>query len=318
MKYRTLGKTGLRVSVIGMGTWQLGGEWGKAFTVAETTAMLAKARETGINFLDTAECYGDHVSESLLGSAIASGEVGSRNDWIIATKFGHTFHGHMKRTDDRSAADVTRQLEASLKALKTDYIDLYQFHSIRDAEFDNAELRRALEDSVSSGKVRHLGNSIANSGAVGDGRYQVDGSAAAKVETIQIVYNRLDRKPEEYVLQSCQRQNLGVLARVPLASGFLSGKYKASNTSPQSFPEGDVRRTHDPAKTAARLREVEQIQKTEVPPGIEMSHWALAWCLLHPAVSCVIPGCKSVEQVVKNAAAADLDMVSTTHQLAVK
>jgi aryl-alcohol dehydrogenase-like predicted oxidoreductase len=318
MKYRTLGKTSLRVSVIGMGTWQLGGEWGKTFTVVETTAMLAKAREMGINLLDTAECYGDHVSESLLGSSIASGAVGRRDEWIIATKFGHTFHSHMNRTDDRSAADVTQQLHASLKALKTDYIDLYQFHSIRNSEFEDAELRRALEDAVSSGKVRHLGNSIASSGAVGDGRTQVDGSTAAHVETIQIVYNRLDRKPEEYVLESCRKQNLGVLARVPLASGFLSGKYKASNTSPDSFPAGDVRRTHDPSKTAARLQEVEKIQKTEVPAGIEMSKWALAWCLVHPAVSCVIPGCKSVEQVVKNAAAADLSMVRDDHPLAAR
>ena len=306
MKYRLLGKTGLKVSVIGMGTWQFGGEWGKTFTQDEVTAMLAAAREQGINLLDTAECYGDHVSESLLGAAIGGGSIGRREDWIIATKFGHVFHGHLNRTDARSAADVSTQLDASLRALKTDYIDLYQYHSIRDSEFDNQELRKTLEKAVQNGKVRHLGNSISNSGAAGDGSYQTDASEAAQVEAIQVVYNRLDRKPEARVLPSCQKQNLGVMARVPLASGFLSGKYKSGKTTQATFAPGDVRSSHDPEKMAARLKEVEQIQSTEVPPGVEMSQWALAWCLRHPAVTCVIPGCKNVRQVIDNARAAEI------------
>lgn len=314
MKYRKLGKTGLKVSVVGMGTWQFGGEWGKAFAQDEATAMLARARELGINLIDTAECYGDHVSEALIGGAIASGRCGRREDWVIATKFGHTFHGHMDRTDDRSAADVARQLDASLKALGTDYIDLYQYHSIRDSEFDNPELRALLDKAVRDGKVRHLGNSISSGGAAGDGgSYQADASTAAGVEAIQVVYNRLDRRPEAKVLPSCQRQNLGVLARVPLASGLLSGKYKAGQTKPQDFPPGDVRHDHDAAKMAERLREVEQIQSTEVPPGVEMARWALAWCLQHPAVTCVIPGCKSVKQVEDNARAAELEIVREDH-----
>jgi aryl-alcohol dehydrogenase-like predicted oxidoreductase len=235
---------------------------------------------------------------------------------VIATKFGHTFHGHLNRTDDRSAADMVKQLEASLKALRTDYIDLYQYHSIRESEFDNVELRAALDKAVRDGKVRHIGNSISNSGAAGDGSYQVDASTEAHVEAIQVVYNRLDRKPEARVLPSCQRQGLGVLARVPLASGFLSGKYKAESTSPESFPPGDVRRSQDAKKVAERLREVEEIQKTEVPPAEKMSRWALAWCLRHPAVTCVIPGCKNVQQVIDNASAAEMEMVRTDHPLA--
>lgn len=166
---------------------------------------------------------------------------------------------------------------------------------------------------MAQGKVRHIGNSIRSSNAVDDGRYQVDGSSAAKVSAIQIVYNRLDRGPEEYVLGSCARQNLGVLARVPLASGFLSGKYTSASTKPDSFPEGDVRRGHDPARAADRLREVELIQRTEVPPGEAMAQWALAWCLKHPAVSCVIPGCKNIQQVIDNAGAANLNLVRPNH-----
>jgi len=302
MKYRLLGKTGLHVSVIGIGTWQFGGEWAQDFSQEQATAILAKGRELGLNLLDTAECYGDHLSESLIGGAIASGQAGRREDWIIATKFGHTFHGYMNRTDDRSAADVRRQLEDSLRALRTNYIDLYQYHSVRDSEFDNPELRAVLDQAVRDGKVRHIGNSISNSGAAGDGSYQTDASTAAHVEAIQVVYNRLQRGPEKNVLPSCQRQNLGVLARVPLASGFLSGKYKPGAI----FANNDVRSGKDRDVLDKQLREVEQIQKTEVPPGVPMAQWALAWCLNNPVVTCVIPGCKSVQQVIDNAKAADL------------
>jgi aryl-alcohol dehydrogenase-like predicted oxidoreductase len=303
MKYRTLGKSNLRVSVIGIGTWQFGGEWAKDFSQADATAILARGRELGLNLIDTAECYGDHLSESLIGQAIASGAAGRREDWVIATKFGHTFHGFMNRTDDRSAADVAKQLEGSLKALRTDYIDLYQYHSVRDGEFDDADVRAVLDKAERDGKVRHIGNSVsANSTSGGGGNYQVDRSAEAHVEAIQLVYNRLDRKPEEAVLPSCQRQNLGVLARVPLASGFLSGRYKPGAT----FPAGDVRSSQDPAKVQGRLREVERIGKEEVPPGVPMARWALAWCLKNPVVTCVIPGCKDVRQVEENARAAEL------------
>src|SRR6185295_18210352 len=107
MKYRILGKTNLRVSVIGLGTWQFGGEWGKDFSQDEVAAMLARARDLGINLIDTAECYGDHTSEALIGGAIHR----ERDRWVIATKFGHKFHGYMNRTDERRPDQVVRQLE---------------------------------------------------------------------------------------------------------------------------------------------------------------------------------------------------------------
>ena len=303
MKYRALGKTNLHVSVIGIGTWQFGGEWAKAFTQEEATRILGKGRELGLNLIDTAECYGDHLSESFIGAAIASGDAGRREDWILATKFGHTFHGYMNRTDDRSAADVLKQLELSLKALRTDYIDLYQYHSVRDSEFDDVEVWAVLEKAVREGKIRHIGNSVsAASTSAGGKNYQVDRSAEAHVGAIQLVYNRLDRHPEEAVLPSCERQRLGVLARVPMASGLLSGKYKPGTR----FPADDVRSNQDAEKLQKRLREVEEIAKTEVPAGVPMARWALAWCLKNPVVSCVIPGCKTVEQVEENARAAEL------------
>src|SRR5437867_4674769 len=128
MKYRRLGKTELKVSVIGLGTWQFGGEWGKDFSPEEVRDLVARAKDLGINLIDTAECYGDHLSESLIGDAIR----GDRAAWVVATKFGHKYHGYMNRTDERSAGDVRVQLEDSLRALKTDYVDIYQYHSVRN------------------------------------------------------------------------------------------------------------------------------------------------------------------------------------------
>lgn len=302
MKYRKLGSTNLRVSVIGVGTWQLGGEWGKNFTQDEVDRMLRRAKELGINLIDTAECYGDHLSESLIGNAIRS----DRKDWIVATKFGHKFHGHLNRTDERTAADAVKQLEESLRALKTDYVDILQYHSIRNEEFDNAELQQTLIRLKQQGKVRHIGNSISPN----DNSHQVEASHQAQVEVIQVVYNRLDRKPEERVLPSCQRQNFGVLARVPLASGYLSGKYKPG----AKFTQNDFRASQKPEVVEAKLREVERIAESEVPKGVPMATWALAWCLQHQAVTSVIPGCKSVEQIEQNAAAAGLEMVRGNDQ----
>jgi aryl-alcohol dehydrogenase-like predicted oxidoreductase len=295
MKYRTLGTTGLRVSVIGIGTWQFGGEWGKAFSQGEVNGILGRAQELGINLIDTAECYGDHLSESLIGGAIA----GNRDQWIVATKFGHKFHGWMNRSDERDVPHLREQLEASLKALRTDYIDIYQYHSVRDAEFFNQELWELLGRVKREGKIRHIGNSI--SGKI-DAAPQAEASERAGVEVLQLVYNRLERKPEETAFPIARRFNLGVLARVPLASGLLSGKYKPGTT----FKEGDFRQQEDRATLDEKIRRAQEIQRKEVPPGVDMAQWALAWCLRNPAVSAVIPGCKCVAQVEANARAAEL------------
>lgn len=294
MKYRTLGKTGLHVSVIGIGTWQFGGEWGKAFTKEEAASILAASKAEGINLIDTAECYGDHLSEELIGQYLGTDR---REDWIVATKFGHHFHENFERSQEWSVEAVTNQLEASLKALKTDYIDLYQFHSGRDTDFDNDALWTMLDKQVQSGKIRHLGISIGSN----DNLHQTSKATAVGAEAIQVVYNRLDREPEQRVFPSCVEQELGVLARVPLASGYLSGKYKPGVT----FDKNDVRHRHEPEKTLQRLRTVEDILSREIPSTMDPAQWALAWCLKHPAVTCVIPGCKSVEQVKHNAAAAN-------------
>jgi aryl-alcohol dehydrogenase-like predicted oxidoreductase len=297
MKYRILGKTGIKVSVVGVGTWQFGGEWGPPFTQAMADGVLSKAKDLGINLIDTAECYGDHLSERLIGNFLK----GQRSQWIIATKFGHKFHSNFERDEVWDAAGVKASVLDSLSALQPAYLDLLQFHSGRDELFDNPSLWETLHKLVQSGKVRHLGISIGKN----DNIYQTSRATQVGAEAIQVIYNRINRVPENEVFTSCKEQNLGVLARVPLASGLLSGKYKPGDkfTDPD-----DVRSTRSPAVVEEDLRQVEEIQRKEVPPGVSMPAWALAWCLKNPVVSCVIPGCKTPEQVAFNAAAADLQI----------
>lgn len=294
MHYRTLGSTGLSVSVIGIGTWQYGGEWGKPFTQADVDPIFDAARDVGITLIDTAECYGDHESERLIGAAIER----DRKNWIVATKFGHKFGGIFKRTEPRSPRDVLEQCESSLKALRTDYIDLYQYHSWGDDQFFAEDVLATLHTLKDEGKIRFIGNSVGNNQNV----KQVEASRRMKIQAIQIVYNRLDREPESTTFPVCMEQNLGVLARVPLASGYLSGKYKPGHV----FAETDTRSRRKAEDRDRRLRAVQEIQRSEVPEGVDIGNWALAWCLRHPSVHCVIPGCMNADQVRRNASAANL------------
>ncbi|SRR5581483_7425784 len=296
MRYRTLGKTNLRVSVIGIGTWQFGGEWGVNFSQAEVDAILDAAAECGINLIDTAECYGpDHLSEKLVGNYLSRRD---RSKWIVATKFGHRFKSFMDRDDDFSIAGVQKQLDDSLKALRVETIDLYQFHSGTDKFFQEEKLWQFLAEQKRAGKIRHLGISIMQKGS----ELQAREAASVGAEALQVVYNRLDRRPEEIYFPHAEKNNLGILARVPLASGLLSGKYKSGVT----FAANDVRSTFDAEKMKRDLAEVERLQKEEVPSGVPMAKWAMAWCLRNPIVTALIPGCKNPEQVRANAGAADL------------
>ncbi|MBN2712151.1 MAG: aldo/keto reductase [Planctomycetes bacterium] len=306
MKYRTLGKSGLRVSVVGVGTSQFSGEWGRDYTQPEINDILLAANDNGINFIDTAECYGDHVSERLVGEAVKA----NRAEWVIASKFGHWYRGFNNREDDFSPEAVRVQLEASLKALRSDYIDLYQFHSGKSEAFMRDELWTMLDKARRDGKVLHLGVSINSKNPLD----QVEAAGTYEVETVQLVYNRLSREPEEEIFPSCMEQKLGVIARVPLAKGFLTGKYKHGVT----FPKNDYRSDRTAERNERDINEVEKIRREEVPDGLDMARWALAWCLQHEAVSCVIPGCKNPDQVEKNAAAANLsEFVRDDHPLAV-
>jgi myo-inositol catabolism protein IolS len=291
MIYRTLGSTGLNVSVIGVGTWQFGGEWGVTFSEKEVDAILGAARDEGINLIDTAECYGDHLSERLVGTRTKH----ERDNWIIATKFGHRFHNHMDRTRHFEPADAREQLHGSLKALGTDYVDLLQFHSPTDEEFFNETLWYELKKLQAEGLTRFIGLSISDNNNL----RQVESCPDAGCESLQIIYNRIDRAPEKSVFPAVQRLNIGVLARVPLASGFLTGKYRRDTR----FPENDWRASWDKQRRESTIDEIEKIRSDELPADAPMAQWALAWPLKHPAVTAVIPGCKNVEQVRSNAEA---------------
>jgi myo-inositol catabolism protein IolS len=295
VRYRTLGSTRLRVSVIGVGTWQFGGEWGHSFSQDEVDAILDQAAELGINLIDTAECYGDHLSERLIGDYLRRRD---RSKWIVATKFGHRFHSFMNRTDDCSVDGTREQLEGSLRALGVDAIDVYQFHSGTDEAFRNDALWSMLQGQKAAGRVRHLGVSIRGTGS----ELQAREAKLVGAEMLQVVYNLLDRRPESEYFGHAERDNLGVFGRVPLASGFLTGKYSRGAT----FPEGDFRSTMSRERIDQDLANVERIRATELPEGVSLAQWALAWCLRTPVVTTVIPGCKDAAQVRANAAAVDL------------
>jgi aryl-alcohol dehydrogenase-like predicted oxidoreductase len=296
MHYRTLGKTGLRTSVVGLGTWQFGGEWGVNFSQAEADAILDEAAACGINLVDTAECYGpDHISERLIGDYLARRD---RSRWVVATKFGHHFNSFMNRTDDFTVAGVREQLEASLRALRVDTIDLYQFHSGSDELFQDDRLWTMLAEQKRAGKIRHLGASIMQKGS----ELQAREAARFGVETLQVFYNRLDLRPEQIYFPHARRDELGIIGRVPLASGLLTGKYQPGTT----FAANDVRSAINAEKVQRDLAEVARLQKEEVPPGASLANWAMAWCLRDPIVSSVICGCKNPAQVRANAQAGQL------------
>jgi myo-inositol catabolism protein IolS len=293
MQYRRLGKTELQASAVGIGTWQLGNHWGKCFEQSEVDVIFARAAEIGINMVDTAECYGHHISENFVGNAIKS----MRARWIVATKFGHNRSSDLPAETHWQASQVQLQLDASLRALQTDYIDIYQFHSGTREQLDNDELWTMLNKQVEAGKIRFLGISIGQPNQL----YQVDRASALGVSVIQTIYNAINTKAAETVLPSCQRQDLGVLARVPLASGFLSGKYQPD----AHFPADDVRAERKAEVNEQQITQALEILK-QVPPGVEPASWACAWCLQHPAISTVIPGIKSIQQLEINAAGAHL------------
>ncbi|HEY1789241.1 MAG TPA: aldo/keto reductase [Verrucomicrobiae bacterium] len=296
MNYRILGKTSLNASVISLGTHQFSGEWAKAFSPQEVESILGRASELGINVIDAAECYGDHAVEDVIGASIKS----NRAKWILATKFGHAYSGTQK-IGAWSAGQVRQQLEDSLRALRTDCIDLYQFHSGGNPEFDNEELWTMLNGQVRAGKIRFLGISLSAEALSKDDLHQLHSAEKVGASVIQVVYNRLQKKAEESVLPYCESHQLGVLARVPLAKGFLSGNYKPGAI----FPKNDTRSGYSQNFNDEQLRLVEEIKRSEVPPGQNMAQWALAWCLKHKAVASVVVGCKNIAQLESNAASCE-------------
>lgn len=300
MRYRTLGNTGIRVPEVGFGCWAIGGDWGQ---VDDGTSLeaLRRAVELGVTFFDTADVYGDGHSERLLGKF----KNETSTPIVIATKAGRRDNPHTAQ--NYSLASLSRYVERSLANLNAESIDLLQLHCPPTDVYDRPEVFSALADLKRQGKIRHYGVSVE----------RVDQAMAAieyeGVESVQIVYNLFRQKPALEFFARAQSKNVGVIARLPLSSGLLTGKLRADthfapddhrtyNRHGEAFDAGE---TFSGLDYQTGLDLVEELRDL-VPSGIPMAAFALRWVLMHDAISTVIPGAKNREQVEQNAASCEL------------
>ena len=313
MEYRKLGRTDMTVSAISFGAWAIGGAWG---TVDDERSMAAlhAAVDAGVNFIDTADVYGDGRSERLV-ARLRRERKGDRI--FVATKAG-------RRLPQQAVEGYTREnlkawVDRSLQNLEMEAIDLLQLHCPHPKVYDRAEVFDILDNLVRAGKVRHYGVSVET----------VDEALRAvrhpKVESVQIIFNMFRRKPAEEFFAAARERRVGILARVPLASGLLTGKLKADtvfepedhrqfNRQGERFDKGE---TFSGVPYAAGLEAVEEIRKL-LPPGTAMGQLALRWILMFTEVTCAIPGAKTEEQARDNAAAASLPPLGPALMAAVK
>lgn len=300
MKYRKFGRIGWEVSEIGLGTWPLGGDWGH---VDDETAMatLHKALDVGINFFDTADVYGDGLSEQRIGRLRQE----RREPFYVATKAGrrlrpHTAEGYTKE-------NLTRFVDRSLRNLGVESLDLLQLHCPPTEVYYRPEVFEALDELKQEGKIQHYGVSVEK---VEEALKAIEYPG---VESVQIIFNIFRQRPAELFFQEAKRRNVAVIVRVPLASGLLTGKMTRDTT----FPPDDHRnynrqgKAFDVGETFAGvpfevgLKAVEALRAL-IPPGMTMAQFALRWILMFDAVSVVIPGAKNPKQVEENARASDL------------
>ena len=286
MQYRTLGRTGLQVSDVGFGAMTIGGEIFGATDDQESLRALHRAVDMGMNFIDTADAYGRGHSEELLAQLLKT----RRKEVILATKGGNQFTVRQGlRNFDPDY--ITSALEASLKRLQIDIIDLYQLHNPSPEVMKRGEIFDRLDRFKREGKIRFYGVSLEKT---------ADGIVAIETgtpDTLQVVYNILHQDPEEELFPLAQKENIGILARVPLERGVLSGRFK----SVSEFTEKDWRKGVFPdeglAQTHAAVAKLQFLVKGDVP---NLAHAALRFILSNPVVSTVIPGIRTVKQVEEN------------------
>ena len=304
MNHRTLGTTGWKVSEIGFGTWGIGAGWG---TVDESTsyAALHRAVDLGVNFFDTADVYGEGKSEQLLARLRRE----RREPILIATKIGRKFSPQIAAQYTASA--MAAYVNDSLKRLETDCLDLLQLHCPPTEAYYRPEIWGALDDMVRQGKLRHYGVSVRS---VEEALKAIEFPHLASV---QIIFNMFRHRPAELLFREAQRRKVGIIVRVPLASGLLTGKMKPDtsfaaddhrlfNREGQVFDRGE---TFSGVDFAVGLEAAEELRSL-VPQGASMAQFALRWILMFDAVSAAIPGAKSPAQVQDNVSAADLPPLS--------
>ena len=304
MNYRKLGKTGWEVSEISFGCWAIGGTWGKV-NDDESLDALHKALELGVNFFDTADVYGDGHSERLLAKL----KKESNEKFFIATKAGRRLNPHTAEGYNRK--NLTSFVERSLINLETEAIDLLQLHCPPTEVYYMPKIFSILDDLVKEGKIRFYGVSVE----------KVEEALKAieypEVKTVQIIFNMFRHRPSELFFEQAKRRNIGILARVPLSSGMLTGKLKSDskfapddhrnfNRHGEEFDRGE---TFSGVDYSTGLKAVEEL-KVICPEGMSLTQFALRWILMFDAVTCAIPGSKRADQTAENAGAADLSPLS--------
>ncbi len=304
MKYRELGRTGWKVSEISFGAWAIGGAWG-GVDDKESLAALHAALDGGVNFFDTADVYGDGHSEQLLAKL----KKERKEKFYIATKAGRRLNPHVAEGYNRES--LTAFVERSLKNLATEAIDLLQLHSAPPAVYYMPETFAVLDELVKAGKIRHYGVSVEK---VEEALKAIEFPG---VQTVQIIFNIFRQRPSELFFPEARRRKVGILARVPLASGMLSGKFTRNsqfekddhrnfNRHGEAFDRGE---TFAGVDYETGLRVVEEL-KPLAPKNTTLAQLALRWILEFPAVTCAIPGAKRPAQVAENLAASDLQPLS--------
>ena len=312
MQYRALGRTGWKVSTVSFGAWAIGGTWGEVDD-AESKRALFRALDCGVNFFDTADVYGDGRSERLLRDLRA----GSTKEILVATKAGRRLSPHTAQGYSR--VNLTAFVERSLKNLGREAVDLLQLHCPPTDVYYEPEVFGVLDDLVAAGKLRFYGVSVER---VEEALKAIEFPG---VQSVQIIYNVFRQRPADLFLGEASRRKVGVLARLPLSSGMLSGKmtagtrfapddHRAFNRNGEAFDRGE---TFSGVPYEVGLRVVEEL-RPYVPAGTSMAEWALRWILMNEGVTCAIPGAKRPDQVAENARAADLPPLSRDSMLAVR
>jgi aryl-alcohol dehydrogenase-like predicted oxidoreductase len=312
MNYRELGRTGWKVSEVSFGAWAIGGAWGNV-SDAESMAALNKAIDCGVNFIDTADVYGDGRSERL----IAQLKKERKDEIIVATKAGRRLP--KQTVEGYSRENLTAWVEDSLRNLSTDSLDLLQLHCPPTDLYYHPEMFGILDDLVKAGKIRYYGVSVE----------RVEEALKAiefpQVQTVQIIFNCFRQRPADVFFPQAKAKRVGILARVPLASGMLTGKLRADtqfapddhrnfNRNGEAF---DVGETFSGVDYGVALKAVEELRPL-IPNGMSMSQFALRWILMFDAVSCVIPGGKRPDQVEQNSGASAMPPLSADAMAAVR
>jgi aryl-alcohol dehydrogenase-like predicted oxidoreductase len=292
VEYRNLGGSGLKVSVVGLGC----NNFGMRCDEAQGVAVVRAALEEGINFFDTADVYGGHQSEVILGKAL---EGVDRSSVVIATKFAMPMG---ERMQGASRAYIMTAVEASLRRLNTDYIDLYQQHR-PDPETPIEETLRALDDLIRSGKVRYLGNSNFTGWQIADADWTARHLGLNRFVTAQNHYNLLDRRVEREVIPACGRFSLGMLPFFPLASGMLTGKYRRGEAPVEGTRLAGMGQRGQALMSDRNFDTVEALESFARERGHSLLELAVSWLACSPQVTSVIAGATKPEQVAANVSA---------------